>query len=457
MPRGPRRSAPPDASSWVVTAFRRWMHAQDAAHILASERVGSCVGTVLAGTALLAVIAWAPGARTFFAIPFSTAFACFVPGIINGLAFSLVHSRRTRLSTWGWLWRLPCMAMLHFFLASLMALAAMPGAFVFALVLVFTTAVHGRQYRVTWRQPFLAVGTLVGMLCALPLRVSSDHAVLFAVVIPSALFAQLYLGAFAVRHDQARADAERLRAAVHAQLIEQQERDVGQLTQAMAEMLRHHHDMEQALLHAGSAADMMKAIGGQRGLLARSEFEDQARQLQDSLRQIEEMVKEVRAKGRRFAGTEPEPVELGPVLEAVQAQVSLRFPDVDIHVELEPPRPQLALLRGGPVTLRRVVENLVVNACEGNGEQGASQVFIRARTEPLSGRLEVEIEDDGPGFPPERLTAPAEELHTTKPQGTGLGLYTSECLLRASGGLLHRHNGPGGGALLRILLPREYR
>ncbi|CAM3179701.1 HAMP domain-containing histidine kinase [Corallococcus sp. ZKHCc1 1396] len=451
---------PPASTSALARAFRRWVHAQDAGRILASERVGVCLGAALTGTALLAVIAWAPGARTFFAVPFSTAFACFLPAVVNGLAFAGVHARRERMATWGWLWRLPSMALRHFFLASLMALSALPGATVFGALLVLTTAAHGRRYRVTWRQPFLAVGTLVGVLCALPLRASPDHAVLFAVVLPTALFAQLYLGALAVRYDQARADAERLRAAVHAQLIEQQERDVGQLVQAMAEMLRHHHDMEQALLHAGSAADMMTAFGAaQRGALARSEFEDQARQLQDSLRQIQEMVKEVRAKGRRFAGTEPEAVELGPVLEAVQAHVALRFPDVDIHVELElePPCPQRALLRGGPLTLRRVVENLVVNACEGNGEQGASQVFIRARTERLSGRLEVEIQDDGPGFPPERLTAPAEELYTTKPQGTGLGLYTSECLLRASGGLLHRHNGPGGGALLRILLPREYR
>jgi two-component system C4-dicarboxylate transport sensor histidine kinase DctB len=84
-------------------------------------------------------------------------------------------------------------------------------------------------------------------------------------------------------------------------------------------------------------------------------------------------------------------------------------------------------------------------------------VRIRARVEPLSGRLEVVIIDDGPGFQAARLTGPAEELYTTKPQGTGLGLYTSECLLRASGGMLHRQNAPGGGALLRMLIPREYR
>ena len=449
------RTPPPSSSVWV-TAFRRWMRAQDAGRILAAERLGTCAARVLGCTALIAFFAGAPGVRGFFALPVSTALACFLPVAVSGLAFCAVHAGRTRLTRWSWLWRLLTLCLAHFCLASLMALAALPGAFVLGVLLLAATALHGWRYRVTWREPFVAGGTLVALACALPLCSGLDHAVLFAIVGPAALFAELSLGALAVRYDQARADAERLRAAVHAQLIEQQERDVGQLTQAMGEILRHHQDMDQALLHAGSAADMMAAFGVQRGVLARTEFEEQSRQLQDSLRQLQEMVTEVRAKGRRFVGAEPEAVALGPVLESVQAHVGLRFPDVDIHVWVDPPCPARALLRGGPLTLRRVVESLVVNACEGNGEQGASRVFIRARTEPLSGRLEVEIEDDGPGFPPERLNAPAEELYTTKPQGTGLGLYTSECLLRASGGLLHRHNGPGGGALLRILLPREF-
>ncbi|WP_338278544.1 sensor histidine kinase [Corallococcus caeni] len=448
--------SPPVSSCRGVSAFRRWMRSQDAGRLLASLRARPLAGFLLRGSALVGVVAWAPGVHALFAVPPTPALACFLPCAVHRVAFAWVLARRRRVAAGGWLAWLPGLALLHFFLASLVALAELPGALVFGVLLIGTAAVHGRRYRVTWREPFLAVGTLAALLGALLLARSAQHAVLLAVVGPAALLAELYLGALAVRYDRARADADRLRAAVHAQLVEQQERDVGRLTQAMAEILGHHEGMDQALHEAGTAADMMKAFGAQRGLLARSGFEDQARQLQDSLRQLQEMVKEVRAKSRRFAGTEPEAVDLGLVLESVQAQVSLRFPYVDIHVELEPHGPPRALLRGGPLTLRRVVENLVVNACEGNGEQGASRVFIRARTEPLSGRLEVEIEDDGPGFPPERLNAPAEELYTTKSQGTGLGLYTSECLLRASGGLLHRHNGPGGGALLRILLPREY-
>ncbi|RKH49441.1 sensor histidine kinase [Corallococcus interemptor] len=448
--------SPPASSCLGVTTFRRWMRAQDAGRLLASLRVRSVAGFLLRGSALVGATAWAPGVHAFFAVPLTPALACFLPCAVHRVAFAFVHARRGRVAAWGWLTWLPGLALEHFFLATLTALAALPGAFLLGVLLIGTSAVHGRRYRVTWREPFLMVGTLGALLGAAALGWHAPNGRLLTLVGPAAVVAQLYVGSLAVRYDQARADADRLRAAVHAQLVEQQERDVGRLTQAMAEILGHHQGMDQALHEAGTAADMLKAFGTQRGGLARSGFDDQARQLQDSLRQLQEMVREVRAKSRRFAGTDPEAVDLGGVLESVQAQVSLRFPDVDIHVELEPPRPPRALVRGGPLTLRRVVENLVVNACEGNGEQGASRVFIRARTEPLSGRLEVVIEDDGPGFPPERLNAPAEELYTTKSQGTGLGLYTSECLLRASGGLLHRHNGPGGGALLRILLPREY-
>jgi two-component system C4-dicarboxylate transport sensor histidine kinase DctB len=437
-------------------AFRRWTRAQDAAEVLAAAGVGPWLALTAFVVGLLAVAAWAPGARQFFGIPFGTGLLCAAPMLVNGLFFSVVHRRRQRIEPWGWLWMVFGIAAVHFFVAALMALSALPGATVIASLFLFTTAFHGRLHRVTPRQPFLAVGTALALLAALPLRGGDEHLALFALIGPAALTAQLYLGTFAVQHDRARADAERLRAAVHAQLLEQQERDVGRLSQALGEILGYHQNLDNALLTAGSAADMLAVMGVQRGALGRGEFEELVKTLHDSLGQIKEMVMEIRAKGRRYAGTDPEPVELPPVLEAVQASVGLRFPDVDIHVEVERDLPLRALMRGGAPTLRRVVENLVLNACEGDGEMGADSVHIRARVEPLSGRLEVTITDDGPGFPASRLTGPADELYTTKPQGTGLGLYTSECLLRASGGMLHRQNAPGGGAQLRVLIPREY-
>jgi C4-dicarboxylate-specific signal transduction histidine kinase len=164
---------------------------------------------------------------------------------------------------------------------------------------------------------------------------------------------------------------------------------------------------------------------------------------------------EIRQKGRRHVGSDPEAVDLAPVLDSVRQSVGLRFPQVDIEVQVDRAEPLRAWVRGGTTTLRRVVENLVTNACEGDGVRAAARVLVAARTEPYSGRLELVIADDGPGFPPERLAAPIQGLSSSKPQATGLGLYTSECLIRASGGLLERQNAQAGGAVLRVLLPQE--
>ncbi|NVI98751.1 sensor histidine kinase [Myxococcus sp. AM009] len=442
----------------LLSSFRRWTRAQDAAEVLAASGLGAWLALCAFVPSLLAMTAWAPGARSFFGIHFGTALLCAVPMLASGVLFSLAHRRRRRIEPWGWVWLIFSVAAMHFFVAALMALSAPPGAAVLASLFLFATAFHGRLHRVTPRQPFLALGTLLALALALPLHGSDEHLALFGVIGPAALTAQLYLGTFAVQHDRARADAERLRAAVHAQLLEQQERDVGRLSQALSEILGYHHDIDNALMAAGSAADMLAVVGAHRPGPGRTEFDDLLRQLNDNLTQIRDMMMDARNKGRRHAGMEPEPVELTPVLDSVQASVGLRFPDVDIQVEVEQPSPPLlALMRGGAPTLRRVVENLVLNACEGNGEEGAARVHIHARVEPLSGRLEVTITDDGPGFPPGQLSRPAEALYTSKPHATGLGLYTSECLLRASGGMLHRQNADGGGAVLRMVLPREYR
>ncbi|GHG89339.1 HAMP domain-containing sensor histidine kinase [Comamonas sp. JC664] len=442
----------------VLASFRRWTRAQNAPDVMAASALGPWLAMCALVPCMLAMAAWAPGARRFFGLHFGTALLCAAPMLLSGVVFSWVHRQRRRIEPWGWAWLAVGVSAMHFFLAALMAMAALPGAALIASLFLFTTAFHGRLHRVTPRQPFLALGTALALGLALPLRGSDEHLALFGVIGPVALTAELYLGTFAVQHDRARADAERLRAAVQAQLLEQQERDVGRLSQALAEILGYHHDIDNALMAAGSAADMLAVLGAPRLPPGRSEFEDLLRRLNDSLTQIRDMVTDARTKGRRHAGTEPEPVDLAPVLDSVQASVGLRFPDVDIQVEVEQPQaPLRALMRGGAPTLRRVVENLVLNACEGDGEEGAARVHIRARVEPLSGRLEVVITDDGPGFPPGQLGRPAEALYTSKDHATGLGLYTSECLLRASGGMLHRQNASGGGAVLRMLLPREFR
>jgi two-component system, NtrC family, C4-dicarboxylate transport sensor histidine kinase DctB len=440
----------------VVSAFWRWVRAQDTREVLGAATVRAWLSLGVAVTVLLALTAWVPGARQFFGLPFLPTLLYFVPAFALGLTFALAHRGRRHLEWWGWLLILLGTASLHFFMASLMALATLKGATVFAGLLLLVTTAHGRMHRVTLGQPFLCLGTALALALAALLSRSQQHLALFAVVGLCAVVGQLYLGTFALQHDQTLAEAERLRAAVQAQMLEQQEKDVGRLSQALVQILGYNHDINNALMSASAAADMLAVMGVQRNNLARADFVDLVRELNDSLTRIRDMVLEIRQKGKRSVGADPENVDLVPVLESVRTSLRWRFPDVHIQVKVEG-TPLRASVRGGVITLRRVVENLVLNACEGNGEKGAARVDITARTEPYSGRLEVLIADDGPGFAADRLASPIEGLSTSKPNGTGLGLYTSECLIRASGGTLERSNRPTGGAQLRILLPQELR
>ena len=104
---------------------------------------------------------------------------------------------------------------------------------------------------------------------------------------------------------------------------------------------------------------------------------------------------------------------------------------------------------------RQVLDNLILNACEGNGQNRASAVEVGVQRDPSGAGVVIEVADDGPGFAESLLTEPIEGFATSKKNGTGLGLYTSERLVRASGGTLERTNRAGGGACVRVTLPLQ--
>ncbi|MFO1496870.1 MAG: ATP-binding protein [Verrucomicrobiota bacterium] len=67
--------------------------------------------------------------------------------------------------------------------------------------------------------------------------------------------------------------------------------------------------------------------------------------------------------------------------------------------------------------------------------------------------LVIEVQDNGPGIPPEKLAAVFEPYFTTKEEGSGLGLWIAQQIAVAHGGALEVTNAPEGGALFRMRLP----
>ena len=66
----------------------------------------------------------------------------------------------------------------------------------------------------------------------------------------------------------------------------------------------------------------------------------------------------------------------------------------------------------------------------------------------------VEVQDNGPGVPPELRDRIFEPFFTTKGEhGNGLGLWISAEIARIHGGRLTVSDAPGGGALFQLELP----
>jgi signal transduction histidine kinase len=128
------------------------------------------------------------------------------------------------------------------------------------------------------------------------------------------------------------------------------------------------------------------------------------------------------------------------ILPALAAHgITLRLDAVD----------QLGMVALHPHSFRRVLVNLVHNAVDAMPQGGTLTLQGRRQAATVS----LAVQDTGSGIPPEHLTQIFEPLHTTKPGGTGLGLYIVQEVVAAHGGQVAVQSTVGAGTIFTILLP----
>jgi len=118
--------------------------------------------------------------------------------------------------------------------------------------------------------------------------------------------------------------------------------------------------------------------------------------------------------------------------------------------DLDPLLPRVA---ADPVVLRRVVENLVVNALESLNEGGSVVVATASRRDVGVPGVTLTVTDTGSGMDAERVGRIFEDYFTTKPTGTGLGLSIVRRLVADLGGRIDVESEPGRGSRFRVELP----
>ena len=65
----------------------------------------------------------------------------------------------------------------------------------------------------------------------------------------------------------------------------------------------------------------------------------------------------------------------------------------------------------------------------------------------------LEVEDSGVGISEEHLPRIFEPFYTTRPKGTGLGLFVAHGIVQRHGGTLEAESDVGKGTRFRVFLP----
>jgi signal transduction histidine kinase len=96
-----------------------------------------------------------------------------------------------------------------------------------------------------------------------------------------------------------------------------------------------------------------------------------------------------------------------------------------------------------------MIINLMLNAADATESKGK----IEIRLSMQSNQICIEVHDNGPGISKENREGLFRPYHTTKPDGTGLGLTTVKTCAEIHGGSVQIDSSHLGGALFRIVLP----
>ena len=119
-----------------------------------------------------------------------------------------------------------------------------------------------------------------------------------------------------------------------------------------------------------------------------------------------------------------------------------------------------AVVRGDPLRVRQVLNNLISNAVKFT-EDGEVAVLVSSRPEGAGARVSFEVRDTGAGMDSGALKrvfqpfAQADSSMTRRHGGTGLGLTIVEQLTRLMGGTLSAESEPGRGSVFRVEIPFE--
>jgi PAS domain S-box-containing protein len=219
---------------------------------------------------------------------------------------------------------------------------------------------------------------------------------------------------------------------------------MGELAAALA------HEIKQPIAAAiTSASACLRWLGHvppdvERACAAAARIEQEGNRAADIINSLRSFYKTGTPAERQWVDVKGTVREMSALLRTEAARYS-----VTIRTEFEVDPPHILVDR---VQLQQVLMNLMLNAIEAMKDTGGGNVTIRSGVNP-KGHLTVSINDTGVGLPAEGADLIFDPFHTTKPQGTGMGLTITRSIVESYGGRVWATANQGAGATFHFTLP----
>ncbi len=203
------------------------------------------------------------------------------------------------------------------------------------------------------------------------------------------------------------------------------------------------HDLKNPLAAAKGATEYLREEIRQGRPPTQTEFVDLIAEQLDRLTRLID-------RYQRMSRLEPHPtrLDLNGLVNRVLALQAFATTNVAVHKQLGEPAP---MLNADADLLSAALENLVTNAFQAMPSGRAGNVTVSTRIEGNNAVLGVQ--DDGAGMDARALERAFEPFHTTKANGSGLGLAFTREVARAHQGDARLTSHEGRGTLVELVLP----
>ena len=248
--------------------------------------------------------------------------------------------------------------------------------------------------------------------------------------------------------------------APRALLVELQQID-RQIRITQEEQLISQQQASQELVR-GLAHEIKNPLGGIRGAAQLLELELNEDDLKEYTRVIMKEADRLRNLVNRLLGPNQLPkveeLNIHEVLERVRQLLRVEYGDnLNLHFDYDPSIPPIM---GDADQLIQAILNIAANAARELGEDGELTLRTRVLRQFTIGSrrykhvAEIDIEDNGPGIPPELRETLFLPMVSGSADGAGLGLSIAQSMVARHGGLIEFESEPGRTVFM-VYLPVE--